>query len=206
MTAAKPGRAAEGSPARMAPAALVALARRAQAGDQAARHELLLELYGAVRKHVYLVLGAGPLADDAVQETMIAVHRGLAAYRGETASPRTWALAIAARTARRLRRREFRYQPADEAAIDTGVFDLAPAAAAELAILQRALATLSAKKRDAFVLMAIFELSAEEAGRVLGTFANTAASRFRHARAELEARLTRVDESFRPIATDPVKS
>ena len=186
----------------MTAAELLALARQAQAGDRAARHALFIELYGAVRKHVYLILGGGAIADDAVQETMIALHRGLAGFRGDTASPRTWALAIATRTARRLRRRESRYQLVDDGTVDAGVFDLAPAAAAELAVLRRALAILNPKKRDAFVLMAIFELSAEEAGRALGTFANTAASRFRHARAELEARFTKLDESAAARATD----
>lgn len=185
---------------------LAALARQAQAGDSKARRALLIELYAAVRKHIYLVIGPGAIADDAVQETMIALHRGLAGYRGDAASPRTWALAIATRIARRLRRREARYQLVDEGIVDTGVFDAAPAAAAELAVLQGALARLSPKKRDAFVLMAIFELSAEEAGRALGTFANTAASRFRHARAELEARLRKVDEPALTAATDPVRS
>jgi RNA polymerase sigma-70 factor (ECF subfamily) len=137
---------------------------------------------------------------------MIALHRGLASFRGDTASPRTWALAIATRIAHRLRRRESRYQLVDDGTVDVGVLDLAPAAAAELAVLRRALATLGPKKRDAFVLMAIFELSAEEAGRALGTFANTAASRFRHARAELEARFKKLDESVAARATDRVVS
>jgi RNA polymerase sigma-70 factor (ECF subfamily) len=164
---------------------LAALAQRAQSGDAAARHELLVELYRSVRKHVYLVIGAGPIAEDAVQETMIALDRGLAAFRGD-ASPRTWALAIATRTARRLRRRESRYQLVEDGIADTAIFDLAPAASAELAVLQRALATLAPKKRDAFVLMAIGELTAEEAGAALGTFSATAASRYRHARTELK--------------------
>jgi RNA polymerase sigma-70 factor (ECF subfamily) len=183
-------------------AELGALARRAQAGDTAARHELLVELYGAVRKHIYLIIGSGAIADDAVQETMIALHRGLAQFRGDRASPKTWALAIATRTAYRLRRREARYQLVEEGTVDVGVLDVAPRDAAELAMLQRALATLPAKKRDAFVLMAIFELSAEEAGQALGTFANTAASRYRHARAELEALLTKFDGRRTFVATE----
>jgi RNA polymerase sigma-70 factor (ECF subfamily) len=167
---------------------LSGLAERTRAGDGKARHELLVELYGAVRKHVYLLLGAGAMADDAVQETMIAIHRGLVRFRGD-ASPRTWALSIATRTAWRTRRREARYRPDGDAEVVW--FDVAPTEAAELAMLRGALAKLAPKKRDAFVLMAIFELTAEEAGRVLGTFANTAASRFRHARAELEAQFSR---------------
>jgi RNA polymerase sigma-70 factor (ECF subfamily) len=188
---------------------LAALARRAQRGDSDARHALLVELYGAVRKHLYLVLGTGALADDAVQDTMLALHRGLAGFRGDTASPRTWALAIATRIAYRLRRRESRYQLVDDGTVDVGVLDVEPVAAAELTMLRKALATLSPRKRDAFVLMAIFELSAQEAGGVLGTFANTAASRFRHARAELEARLrartTKFDEPVAVRATDPAE-
>jgi RNA polymerase sigma-70 factor (ECF subfamily) len=189
----------------MTPGELTALARRAQAGDAAARHDLLVELYGAVRKHVYLIIGSGALADDAVQETMFALHRGLASFRGDTASPRTWALAIATRIAHRLRRKEIRYQLAPDGTVDVGVFDLAPEAAAELVTLQRALASLSPRKRDAFVLMAIFELSAEEAGRALGTFANTAASRYRHARAELQARFEKFDEPARSMGTEPTE-
>lgn len=193
----------------MTAAELAALARQAQAGDPAAWHALLVELYGAVRKHVYLTIGSGAIADDAVQETMIALHRGLAGFRGDTASPRTWALAIATRVAYRLRRKEARYQPVGDGVVDVGVFDLAPEAAAELVTLQRALASLTPPKRDAFVLMAIFELTAQEAGRVLGTFANTAASRYRHARAELLARFKKFDDpapSPVTVATEPVES
>lgn len=185
----------------MTPGQLAAVVRRAQEGDATARHAALVELYGAVRKHIHLVIGSGAIADDAVQETMIAIHRGLSGFRGDVASPRTWALTIATRTARRLRRKEARYQLSDDGQVDIHVFDLGPAAAAEMVTLQRALAALAPRKRDAFVLMAIFELSAEEAGHALGTFANTAASRFRHARAELLARFEKFDERAQEPAT-----
>ena len=165
---------------------LLELARRAQAGDVRARDELLRQLYVPVRKHVTFVVGAGPHAEDAVQEAMIALYRGLASFRGE-AHPRTWALTIATRTARRAMRAHRRYVPTEE--LDAAVFDTDTIAAAELVMLQRALAELAPKKREAFVLMSLLELTAEEAGRALGTFANTAASRNRHARAELEAYL-----------------
>ena len=183
------------------PADLGSLASRAQAGDASARSELLAELYRSVRKHVHLIVGATALADDIVQEVMIALHRGLAHFRGD-ANPRTWALAIATRTAHRLRRKESRYIAVDDSALELGAYDAATTNAAELAVLQRALATLDPKKRDAFVLMAIFELSADEAGKALGTFANTAASRFRHARLALEAYFSRnLDEPVALAAT-----
>lgn len=165
-------------------AELFDLARRAQGGERIARDELLRELYGIVRKHLFYVLGGGALADDAVQETMIALYRGLAGFRGD-ANPRTWALTIATRTAMKVRRKEARYVVTED--VDTTIFDADAAAAAEMVMLQRALANLTDKKRDAFVLMSIFELTAEEAGAVLATFANTAASRNRHACDELAA-------------------
>jgi RNA polymerase sigma-70 factor (ECF subfamily) len=186
---------------RVLPADLGDLASRAQAGDARAREELLAELYRSVRKHVHLVVGAGAISDDIVQEVMIALHRGLARFRGD-ANPRTWALAIATRIALKMRRNEARYLPIDDSALDRAAYDPASTDAAELAILQRALAILDPRKRDAFVLMAIFELTAEEAGKALHTFANTAASRYRHARAELEAHFSRnVDERERLAPT-----
>ncbi|HLL23413.1 MAG TPA: RNA polymerase sigma factor [Kofleriaceae bacterium] len=168
---------------RVAGASLLDVARRAQGGDRAARDELLRVLYEVVRKHLFYVLGGGGLTEDAVQETMIALYRGLGGFRGD-ANPRTWALTIATRTAMRVRRKEARYVATGE--VDAEVFDVDTAAAAEMVMLQRALATLTDKKREAFVLMSIFELTADEAGHVLSTFANTAASRNRHACAELE--------------------
>lgn len=167
----------------MGGSSLLDLARRAQAGDRTSRDELLRELYAAVRKHIFFVLGGGALADDAVQETMVALYRGLESFRGE-ANPRTWALTIATRTAYKVRRRESRHVPTED--IDPAIFDVDMAGAAELVMLRRALDQLHPKKRDAFILMSIMELTAEEAGQALSTFANTAASRNRHARAELE--------------------
>ncbi|MBK9037260.1 MAG: RNA polymerase sigma factor [Myxococcales bacterium] len=185
---------------------LADLARRAQAGDAVATGELLRALYAVVRKQIHFILGSGPAVDDAVQDTMIALHRGLPGFRGE-ASPRTWAIAIAMRTARRQRRREARH-PHGGDDVEVATFDVDQAGAAELAVMRRALATLDLKKREAFVVMGILELTAEEAGRALGTFANTAASRYRHARAELEAYLARRgDESLTtaPTARPPTR-
>ena len=161
------------------------LARRARDGDASAAGELLRLLYVVVRKQIHFQIADAALAEDAVQDTMIAIHRGLAKFRGD-ASPRTWAIAIAVRTARKVRKRSARYVTAGDAGLELAVFDTDATGAAELAVLQRTLARLAPKKREAFVLMGILELTAEEAGRALGTFANTAASRFRHARAELE--------------------
>jgi len=166
---------------------LDSLTERALGGDPDAQDALFEALYPPVRKHLSFVLGFGAGVDDAVQETMLEIHRSLPKFRRES-SVTTWALRIATRTGRRRQKRERLRQarePADDR-IDLAVFDVDQAQVPELLFLARALATLSGKKREAFVLMALFELSASEAGRALGVSANTAASRFRHARAELE--------------------
>jgi RNA polymerase sigma-70 factor, ECF subfamily len=157
---------------------------RAVAGDRIALEDLFAELWPTVHKHIAFVLGFGPFVDDAVQEAMLQIHRSLPRFRGE-ASLATWALKIATRTAIRYARRERRYRPE----LDVDVSSVAPddtAAGAELVLLARTLRELHPKKRVAFVLMAILDCSAIEAAEVLGTNANTAASRFRHARAELQ--------------------
>ncbi|MBK7536462.1 MAG: RNA polymerase sigma factor [Myxococcales bacterium] len=166
---------------------LAGLAQRAQAGDVAAQRALLIELYSVVRKQAFFLLDSRASAEDVVQDMMLAIHRGLPSFRGES-DLRTWAITIAIRTAYRQRRRDRRMVATEELPA-TAVFDVDQQAAAELVLLQKALTHLAPKKRDAFVLMGLFDLSAKDAARALGTFANTAASRYRHARAELEALL-----------------
>jgi RNA polymerase sigma-70 factor (ECF subfamily) len=55
--------------------------------------------------------------------------------------------------------------------------------------LERAFATISAKKREAFVLVVLEGLSGEEAARALGVPVNTIWTRLHHARRELRAAL-----------------
>lgn len=146
---------------------------------------LIAELYPVVRKHLSFLCGFHPATDDAVQESMLAIYRALPRFRGDS-SPTTWALAIASRIGRRHLRRERRLHqaPPELAPSPEGFEPLARSA--ELVLLIRALEALAPKKREAFILMAIFELTAKEAAAVLGTFSNTAASRYRHARSELQ--------------------
>jgi RNA polymerase sigma-70 factor (ECF subfamily) len=162
--------------------------------------EQLRALYPIVRKQIHFLIGAGALADDAVQEAMIAIYRGLPKFRGE-ASVKTWAITIAMRTARRVRRQALRHTGDEEA--EVAVFDTDQTGAAELVLLRRALDVLTPKKREAFVLMGILELTAQEAGAALGTFANTAASRYRHACEELQESLTDLAAPVAPTKVRP---
>ena len=167
------------------------LARHAAGGDRAAMQTLFTALFPVVHKHLSFVLGFGPLVEDAVQESMLRIHRALPGFRGES-SLATWALAIASRTATKHARRERRHQGASLDGIDTAIYGgEAASAGGELVLLVKALDRLHVKKRIAFVLMAILDYSAAEAGAVLGTSPNTAASRYRHARQELLAHISR---------------
>src|SRR5678815_711627 len=89
---------------------LTELARRAQAGDRQACDALFEQLLDSVRRHIYFILGSNAIADEAIGETMKELYRALPGYRSEAANPRTWALAIATRTAHRVRAKEWRYE------------------------------------------------------------------------------------------------
>lgn len=164
--------------------------QRAAAGDRAAQQALFQELFPLIYKHLGFVLGFGPMVEDAVQDSMLQIHRALPGFRGES-SVTTWALAIASRTATRhaMRERKHRSVTTGAVAIDElGPTLFAPAdvaASTELRLLVKALARLTVKKRLAFVLIALLDCSATEAGEILGISPNTAASQFRHARQEL---------------------
>lgn len=162
------------------------LAQRAVAGDRAALQALFSALFPVVHKHLSFVLGFSPLVDDAVQESMLHIHRALPGFRGD-ASLATWALTIASRRATKYVRRERKHQVAElDRAIGDSLYGHDSAAlGGELRLLVKALGQLTLKKRLAFVLFAILDCSATEAGAILDTSPNTAASRYRHARQEL---------------------
>lgn len=81
------------------------LVRAAQAGDRRAFSELFRKHARYVAGVAYRVMGAGNEVDDVVQETFIAVHRGIKNLT-EPAAFRRWAVTIAIRNVhRRLRAR-----------------------------------------------------------------------------------------------------
>lgn len=165
--------------------------RAAQAGDRRSLELVFGALYPLVRKQLYFQLGAGlrEIFEEAVQESMVKIFRGLPTFRGD-ARITTWSLAIAIREGRRHARRWHSYTTValeDWSAV--GFSDPAPSASATL--LAQSLAALKPKKREAFILMHLFELTAAEAGQVLGVSGNTAASRSRHAMLELRRALVK---------------
>jgi RNA polymerase sigma-70 factor (ECF subfamily) len=134
--------------------------------------------------------------DDAVQDVFLVVYTRLASFEGRS-SLRTWLLGIARRVARD-------HRPSSRASAEPETLEAlpeveekSPAATLEATegarLLERVLATLTPEKREAFILVELEQMTAQEAGQALGVNANTISSRLRAARSELEQALARLD-------------
>jgi RNA polymerase sigma-70 factor (ECF subfamily) len=89
----------------------VALVSRAQAGEAAAMNTLLERHYGRVHAVCRRMSGSAADADDATQETLIRIVRGIGSFDGRS-SFATWAYRVATNTSLdELRKRRRRPQP-----------------------------------------------------------------------------------------------
>ena len=161
------------------------------AGDVAAQRALFRREFGRVNATIYRILGPTREVDDLVQETFIAVFRGLAKFRGE-ARLATWIDRIAVRVALdHVRTRKAATVPlgviGDELA-DGSIPDAQAHARDGLRRLYAALAQLSPEARTAFALYAIDGRSISEVARLVGTTVVTAKVRIWRARRELMKR------------------
>lgn len=165
--------------------ALVDSARR---GDEAALDLLLRRHYDRLFSLCRRVAGNDADGQDACQEALIAIVRGLPGFDGRSAFG-TWAYRVAANACLdELRRRRRRPAPvaADEAA--TGRWTAVPDGADGVAVradLDVALATLQPEFRVAVVLRDLCGLSYEEIGEVTGVPPGTVRSRISRGRAAL---------------------
>lgn len=161
-------------------------------GDRAAERTLYRREYPRVHRLVYRLVGSSRDLDDILQETFVAVFRGLPRFRGD-ARLSTWIDRIAVRavfdhfTARRR-------QPVPvEVVLDRsdGGAELGERAQARegLRRLYAALATLSIDARIAFALYAIDGRSVAEVASITGTARVTAKLRIWRARRELLRRI-----------------
>jgi RNA polymerase sigma-70 factor, ECF subfamily len=89
-----------------------ALVRAVAAGDRGALAALYQRHGQVVLAHLTLVSGDRTLSEEVLQDTMLALWRGAAAYRGDS-SVRSWLIAIARRQARD-RQRRHRLRPVDD--------------------------------------------------------------------------------------------
>jgi len=184
------------------------LVAAACSGDRAALEELLLRHYDLIHAVCRRLTGNAADAEDAAQEALIAIVRGLPRFRG-TSSFRTWAYRIATNTSldelRRRRRRPVpgplghageegpgaasSPQPAPDAFSGSGAFSpAAPDTAhlvAERVDVEAALARVAPLFRAAVVLRDMCGLSYEEISETLGVPIGTVRSRIARGRAAL---------------------
>jgi RNA polymerase sigma-70 factor (ECF subfamily) len=164
------------------------------AGDVAAQRALFRREYPRVNATIYRILGpaGSTVVDDLVQETFIAVFRGLAKFRAESRLS-TWIDRIAVRVAidhvRTRGHAPIALALANERDLIDGSIPDAQAHAREgLRRLYGALAQLTPEARVAFSLYAIDGRSIAEIAKLIGTSVVTAKVRIWRARRELMKR------------------
>jgi RNA polymerase sigma-70 factor (ECF subfamily) len=164
------------------------LLRRIGEGDEDAMTAFYREHGQVVFAQVLLVAGERALAEEIVQDTMLAVWRGAGAFRGDS-SVRSWVIAIARRQTRdRLRRRRLRVvddaflaeQPGAGPGPEVMALDRA-----ELAEVRNAIRDLAPAHREVLGLAFGSALSLPEVAGVLEIPLGTVKSRLTAARAAL---------------------
>lgn len=171
------------------------LVTRARAGDLTA-YELLVARHSTAAHRTAVLLGAGPDAEDVIQEAFVKGHRKISRYRGES-SFRAWLLAIVANETRNLHRsRSRRDGLALRAAAADPRRDVCEDAAVETvlagerrAALVRALRLLPVKDREVIVCRFLLDLSEDETVAMLGWPRGTVKSRTSRALAKLRGLL-----------------
>jgi len=185
--------------------ALAHLAERAIGGNRQALDELLSALRPRIVRTVRLVVGAGSsAAEDAAQEAMIDVLRGIRGLR-DPAAVLGWALRIATTRAIKVARRERMLslvRPLSEHA------DLVAAAPdGDSIVLKQAFDELPPRMRAVAVLRLYTGLSEHETAQALGCSVGTVKSQLHDARVRLAAALGRGDSgqsSLPPPLPGPV--
>jgi RNA polymerase sigma-70 factor, ECF subfamily len=169
-----------------------ALLRRISNGDGDAMAAFYREHGRVVFAQALLMVGDRVLAEEIVQDTMLAVWRGVSSFRGDS-SVRSWVIAIARRQTRdRLRRHRLRVVDdtvlADQPGRGPGP-DVMALDRAELAQVQSAIRKLSPTHREVLGLAFGTGLSLSEVADVLEIPVGTVKSRLAAARTVLNRTL-----------------
>jgi RNA polymerase sigma-70 factor (ECF subfamily) len=164
------------------------LLRRIGRGDEDAMAAFYREHGRVVLAQVLLVTGDRVLAEEIVQDTMLAVWRGAGSFRGES-SVRSWVIAIARRQTRdRLRARRLRVVDdaflADQPGSGPGP-EITALDRAELAEVRVAIRDLAPSQREVLGLALGSGLSLPEVAGVLEIPVGTVKSRLTAARTAL---------------------
>ncbi len=162
------------------------LMARVAEGDEAAFRALYDRFADRVYRYAYTLLRTKHLAEEVVQETMIAVWKGAAKYAGRS-KPSTWIFGIARNQAYSLVRKESRRERVPDVSLVEP--DPAPAVQRQERVA-RALATLSDDHREVVFLTFYEGLSYPEIAAILDIPAGTVKSRMYHAKRRLGEALT----------------
>lgn len=154
--------------------------RAAAAGDEAAFTTLMRSAQPHVWRFLRHLLGDEETAADVTQETFVRVHRSLGRFRHQSRFS-TWVFQIARHAAIDEQRRGGRRQRILRAVAPPSSTPDASLGAE----LRAALATLSPRLREAFVLVEAFGLTYQDAADVLTVPVGTVKSRVFRARLEL---------------------
>lgn len=183
------------------------LVPRAQAGDAAAREELLARCHGTIRRWVGVLIADADDVEDAAQEVLIRVALQLGGYAGR-ARFTTWLYQVTRNTALSLRRRVFRrLRLAGEASARTEEGRLTdPLEEAEASDLRTVVATLfrelPQRQREVFYLVDIEGNDAVEIAPRLGLRPVTVRAHLFRARRALRTKILErhpeIAEEFRP--------
>lgn len=166
-----------------------ALVAAAQAGDRAALDRLLRSSYDRIWALCRRMTGNDADAQDAAQEALIAIARGLSRFDRRAAFS-TWAYRVAANACLdELRRRQRRPVPSDSADAHLAGAGPAPEQVTDRLLVDRGLAALPQDFRAAVVLRDLCDLDYAEIATVLDIPLGTVRSRIARGRAQLAEHL-----------------
>jgi RNA polymerase sigma-70 factor (ECF subfamily) len=164
----------------------------AAAGDDAAVHAVLGGVAPAVASVVRLIFGARTAeAQDAVQESLLAVHAAIGRFRGEC-SFAAYARRIAARiavTARRRRAGESLDQVSAELVVAAPSHDERIMRERRLQALRALLDELPSGQAESLAMRVVLGCTLPEVAQATGVPVNTVRSRIRLAREHIKARI-----------------
>ena len=170
------------------------LVRRMADGDEGALRTLYAAYGRRVLAYAYRLTGSRLLAEEVVQDSLLAAWQGARRFRGDS-RVLTWLLGIAHRQALNATRRRWLHSVDLEKAAP--VADRAPGPQAQAEgldrrrVLQEALAGLSPNHRAVLELVFCQGLSLKEAAQVCGCPVGTVKSRLSYAKAYLREALVR---------------